>query len=328
MGGTLVSVVLSRAPTVADVRVAAARLAPLVRRTPTITVELSGTRVVCKLEHLQHGGSFKIRGALNRMLRVPRAALSAGVVTASGGNHGIGVALAAARLGAPATIFMPARAPAATERRIAALGARCLRRGGVWDEAWAEAEAHAAAAGLLAVHPFEDADVIAGQGTVGVELGEDASAADAVYVAIGGGGLAAGVAIALHAARPGLPIIGVEPIGAPSMHRSLAANQVVALDRVDTIAGTLAPRAVGALTRALCAEHLREIVLVSDEEMRAAMRWLWDELRVLVEPAGAAAIAALCSGRAATRSERPAVIVCGANPEDAEARRLFDGTAT
>jgi threonine dehydratase len=315
-----------RVPSVAELHDARERLAPLVRRTPTVHVELRGIRVACKLEQLQHGGSFKIRGALNRMLMAERAALARGAITASGGNHGIGVALAARRLDAPATIYMPERAPAATARRIEALGARCLRHGAVWDDAWAAAEAHATREGALAVHPFEDADVIAGQATVGLELASDAPELDAVFVAIGGGGLAAGVSLALAASHPSAAIVGVEPTGAPSMRASLQADEVVALARVETIAGTLAPRAVGPTTRAICKRHLREIVLVTDEEMRAAMRLLWDELRVLVEPAGAAAVAALLSGRATVRSSRPAVVICGANPEDAEARRLFGDT--
>jgi len=233
--------------------------------------------------------------------------------------------LAASILGHAATVFIPERAPGATARRIEDAGARCLRHGTVWDEAWSAAEAHAREHGALAVHPFEDPTVIAGQASVGLELLADAPAIDGVLVAIGGGGLAAGVALAVALRRPGLPIVGVEPTGAPTMYTSLAAGRVVALDRVDTIAGTLAPRRVGPLTHAICAAHLREVVLVSDEELRSAMKLLWDELRVLVEPAGAAAIAALRGGRMRTKLAHPAVIVCGANPEDAEVRRLFPG---
>jgi threonine dehydratase len=309
------------APSIETIRQAALRLAPYVRRTPTIEVELAGRRVMCKLEQLQHGGSFKIRGALNRLLLAPRESLQAGVVTASGGNHGVGVALAAARLGVPAVVYVPVRAPEATVRRIEQTGARCLRVGEAWDDAWAAAEADAARRGATTVHPFEDAAVIAGQGTVGLELFTDAPDADGVIVAVGGGGLVAGVAIAAHAVGPDIAVIGVEPTGAPSMHASLAAGGVVKLPRVDTIAGTLAPRAVGPLTHAISAEHVREIVLVSDDELRAAVRLLWDELRLLVEPAAGASVAALLSGRMKTTLARPALVICGANPDDAEARR-------
>jgi threonine dehydratase len=310
-------------PSLADIRDAAALIAPHVRRTPIVEVELRGQRVILKLEQLQLGGSFKVRGALNKLLRAPRASLSAGVVTASGGNHGVGVALAAARLGVAASVYIPVRAPASTQRRIEQAGARCERIGEVWDEAWAAAEADAARTGAVLVHPFEDADVIAGQGTVGLELLADAPEVDGIVVAIGGGGLASGVAIAAHALRPALVVVGVEPTGAPSMHASLRAGQVTRLERVETIAGTLAPRSVGPLTHAICAEHLREVVLVRDEELRAAMALLWSELRLLVEPAAAASLAALVSGRMTSPLARPALIVCGANPDDAEARRLF-----
>ncbi len=299
----------------AELRAAAARLAPHVRRTPVLRTRLAGRPVVLKLEYLQLGGSFKIRGALNRMLD----AGAHSVVTASGGNHGIGVALAAAQLGAQATVFIPERAPVATERRIEALGARCRRHGDAWDDAWAAAEAYSHEHGGLLIHPFEDVAVIAGQATVGIELFADAPEVDGVLVAIGGGGLAAGVALAAG----GRAVVGVEPSGARSMQVSIEAGGVRALTEVKTIAGTLAPRSVGPLTHAICAASLAEIVVIEDDEMRAAMRLLWDELRIVVEPAGAATLAALVSGRMRTSLERPALVVCGANPEDAEARRLF-----
>ncbi len=302
-------------PSLAELGAAQARLAPHVRRTPILRARLGGIPIVFKLEQLQLGGSFKIRGALNRMLD----ARATHVVTASGGNHGIGVALAAAQLGVAATVFVPESAPLATARRIERSGARCLRHGLAWDDAWAAAEAHVAAHGGLLVHPFEDPAVIAGQATVGLELFEDAPEVDGVVVAIGGGGLAAGVALAAGDRA----VVGVEPSGARSMQVSIEAGRVRALDKVSTIAGTLAPRSVGPLTHAICADRLREIVIIEDEEMRAAMRRLWDELRIVVEPAGAATLAALLSGRMRTVLARPALIVCGANPEDAEARRLF-----
>ncbi len=310
-------------PSAADIEAAATRLTGYVRRTPVIEIDLDGVRVVLKLEYLQHGGSFKVRGALNRMLLASPAALSAGVVTASGGNHGIAVALAAKHVGHAATVYIPERAPVASERRIEAAGARCIRHGLAWDDAWDAALAHAAEHGGLAVHPFEDDAVIAGQATVGVELLDEAPHVDGIVVAIGGGGLIAGVALAAHHVRPGMAIVGVEPTGAASMHESLRAGAVQTLAEVTTIAGTLAPRRVGPTTYTVCAAHVREVVLISDDEMRAGMRWLWDELRVLVEPAGAAALMALRSGRMATKLERPAIIVCGANPDNAEAQRIF-----
>lgn len=283
-----------------------ARIAPHIRRTPVVRFRPG---VTLKLEHLQLGGSFKARGAFNKILTSGKRGP---VVTASGGNHGLGVAHAARAFGLPSVIYLPESAPASTERRLVELGAEVHRHGASWDDAWARALAHP---GLL-VHPFEDPEVIAGQGTIGLELLEDVPDLDTVIVAVGGGGLVSGVASALHALRPGIEIVGVEPTGATSMKDSLAAGRVITLDRVQTIAGTLAPRAVGPNTLALCREHVREVALVDDDELRAAMAELWSELRILVEPAGAAAFAALRSGRVAV-GKSTAVLVCGANLDPA-----------
>ena len=301
--------------TLDDISAAAARIAPHVRRTPSLSLEVpGGLRVTVKLEQLQIGGSFKARGAVNKIATAGDGTIGRGVVTASGGNHGIGTAWAASRFGARATVFLPEAAPVSSERSIRELGAETVRGGAAWDDAWARAEAFAIERGAVLVHPFEDPMVIAGQGTVGTELLADAPDVDAVLVAIGGGGLAAGVALAAKSGRGPMRVIGVEPTGAPSMQAAMAAGRVVSLPSVHTIAGTLAPRAVGPLTLAFATALLDEIVLVSDDEMRAAMRFLWRSLRVLVEPAGAAAMAALLSGRANLFGVHHAgVIVCGAN---------------
>jgi len=305
---------------------ARARITGHVRVTPVIVWEPReiAAKVTLKLEHLQIGGSFKVRGAINCLLDEDPARLKRGVVTASGGNHGIGVAYAASRVGAEAVVFLPESAPASTERRLAALGARSIRGGLAWDDAWQAALAHAEREGALAVHPFEDPRVIAGQGTVGLELFDQAPDLDAVLVAIGGGGLLAGTASSLHARNPSIHVIGVEPEGAASMTVSLRAGRVVPLDEVRTIAGTLAPRSVGPNTLAMIAREAPDVVLVSDDELRAAMRRLWDDLRLLVEPAGAAAVAALLSGRAPLGDARHiGVLVCGANLDPALAAAVL-----
>ncbi len=299
---------------------ARARITGHVRLTPVVAWEPReiAAKVTLKLEHLQIGGSFKVRGALNCLLAQDPAQRKRGVVTASGGNHGIGVAYAASRVGAEAVVFLPRSAPASTERRLAALGARSVRAGIAWDDAWQAALAHAEQEGKRAIHPFEDPLVIAGQGTVGLELFEQAPDLDAALVAIGGGGLIAGTASALHARSPAIRVFGVEPEGAASMTVSLRAGRVIPLDEVRTIAGTLAPRAVGPNTLAIAAREVSDVVLVSDDELRAAMRRLWDDLRILVEPAGAAAVAALLSGRAPLGDARHiGVLVCGANLDPA-----------
>ena len=304
---------------------AQARILPHVRRTPVIAWNPPDVpaRVLLKLEHLQVGGSFKARGAVNRLLGEPAARLSAGVVTASGGNHGIGVAYAASRVGAPVTVFLPETAPRTTEARLGAMGAAVVRAGRAWDDAWAEALAFAARTGALPVHPFEDELVLAGQGTVGLELYEQAPDLDVVLVAIGGGGLIAGVASALAHLAPRTRVVGVEPDGAPSMLESVVAGRVIELPEVRTIAGTLAPRAVGPTTLAVARTLVSSIALVSDDAMVAAMKRLWDDLRLLVEPAGAAAAAALLGGQVSLAGVASVgVLVCGANVDAALAARV------
>lgn len=303
-----------------QIRAAQQRIAEHVRRTPVIAWEAPEVpaRVTLKLEFLQVGASFKARGACNRLLSEDRSRLDRGVVTASGGNHGVGVAYAALRLGAKVTVHLPETAPRSTERRLLAMGARVVRGGRAWDDAWADAVRSAGETGSLAVHPFEDPPVLAGQGTVGLELHEQAPDLDLVIVAIGGGGLISGVASAYSALSPRTRIVGVEPEGAPSMREAVRAGRVVELPFVKTIAGTLAPRAVGPNTLSIASKLVSDIVLVSDDEMRGAMRRLWDDLRILVEPAGAAAVAALLSGRVPLSGARSVgVLVCGANVDSA-----------
>lgn len=309
---------------------ARARILPHVRRTPVISWSPPevDARVTLKLEFLQVGGSFKARGACNRLLSAPRAHVEAGVVTASGGNHGVGVAHAASRIGVPATVFLPETAPRTTEDRLLAMGAAVVRGGRAWDDAWAEALAFSARTGALAVHPFEDARVLAGQATVGVELHEQVPDLDVVVVAIGGGGLIAGVASALAHLAPRTRIVGVEPEGAPSMLESVCAGRVVELPSVKTIAGTLAPRAVGPTTLSIARERVSTIALVSDDAMIAAMQRLWDDLRILVEPAGAAAVAALLGGHVDLAGQSSVgVLVCGANVDSALAARVVGAGA-
>lgn len=308
-----------------DIASARDRISDHVRRTPVIgwsPPEVSA-EVTLKLEYLQVGGSFKARGACNKLLSESRDRLAKGVVTASGGNHGIGVAYAASRAGAEATVFLPESAPKSTEQRLGIMGARVVRGGRAWDDAWADALAFADRTGALAVHPFEDPLVLAGQGTVGAELFEQVPKLDMIIVAIGGGGLIAGVATAYAALSPRTKIIGVEPVGAPSMLESLRAGRVVELPDVQTIAGTLAPRAVGPNTLSIATALISKVVLVSDEQMKSAMQRLWDDLRILVEPAGAAAVAALLSGQVTLPAgKKIGVLVCGSNVDSTLAARV------
>ena len=298
---------------------AARRIAARVRHTPLLAPGPvleggglpSGLRL--KLESLQVTGSFKARGASNKVLSLPPDQVARGLITASGGNHGIAVAYAGHVAGSPTTVYLPGRASAAKAAAVERWGATVVRAGDVWDDAHAAATAAARREGLTYLHPFDDPDVIAGQGTIALEILADAPATDLLVVAIGGGGLISGIAAAARAIDPAMRIVGVEPTGAPKLTASLRAGALVTLDEIHTAALTLAPRRSAELNLGLIREHVEEIVLVTDEEMLAAARWLWRELGVAAELSGAAAVAALLFGRVPLRGARqPCAVVCGA----------------
>jgi threonine dehydratase len=297
---------------------AARRIAPHVRRTPLLDAGAlpggePGSRLRLKLENLQVTGSFKARGATNRMLTLPPEQVARGLVTASGGNHGLGVAYAGRLAGAPVTIFLPANVPAAKAAKLARWGAKVVRVGEVWDEANQAALAAAEREGTTYMHPFADEQVIAGQGTLALEALDDEPATDLMVAAIGGGGLIAGVATAVKERRPEIRMIGVEATGAPKIHRSLRAGRVIELAAVTTAANTLAPRSSHELNFAIIRERVDDVVLVTDEEMYAAARWLWFEAGIAAELSGAAALAAILNGRISLAGVRSAcAIVCGA----------------
>lgn len=305
----------------AEIEAAAERLRGRIRRTPLIepigaTRPITEATLLLKLENLQISGSFKIRGATNTLLGLAPAELARGLITASGGNHGLGVAAAARIAGAPALIYLPTSTPEAKARKIRAYGAEVAIEGLVWDDANRAALAVAEARGLTYVHPFAAPAVIAGQGTVGLEILADAPELDLVVVAIGGGGLISGIATAIKALRPACRMVGVEPEGAPTLYRSVAAGELVELAEIETVAGTLAPRKSAQINLEIIARDVDEIVLVSDEEMRAAARWLWFEAGIAAELSAAAAIAALMTGRAAAQpGQRVAAVICGAGTD-------------
>ena len=301
-----------------DVLAAGRRLAGLVRRTPTVPWDLgsppTGARLFLKLEHLQVTGSFKPRGAQNALAVLPPERLRNGVVTASGGNHGLAVAYAAWKRGLPATVFLPLSASPAIDPKLESYGARVVREGPDWDDAWRAAQAYAERSGAVTIHPFEDPPMMAGQGTVGLEMLEQQPDLETLVIAIGGGGLIGGIACYAKHVRPRIRIVGVEPTGAPSMAVSIRAGRVETLPEVRTIAGTLAPRAVGPNSLAVAARYVDDLVTVSDEEMVAAMQLLWSDWNLLVEPSGAASLAALMAERAGDVSgRRVGVLLCGAN---------------
>jgi threonine dehydratase len=295
-------------PTTADVEAAADRITGVVRRTPVIEVRLDdGRPVTLKLEHLQVTGSFKARGAANAVAVLgPRPD---GVVAASGGNHGQAVAWAATRAGIDATVVVPTTSPDAKADRIAGFGARVLRHGVVYDEAEALAREVERAEGRAFVHAFGDPAVIAGQGTVALEVLEQARTCDALVIAVGGGGLVAGCGLA---AGGRTRVVGAEPVGAPTLHAALAAGGVPVDVEVDTrAASSLGARRTTPLNAALVARHVEAVVQVTDAQMAAARDWLWDALRIPAELGAAAGLAAVREGL--VDAARPCVLVCGAN---------------
>jgi threonine dehydratase len=281
-------------PTAHDVLAAAAAIRPYARRTPLLRADVDGRPVLLKLEHLQRSGSFKLRGAVNALLALPPDGRSAGVVTASGGNHGLGVATAAALLGVPATVFVPHGVPAGKARRIEAAGARLARHGATYAEAVTAALAEADRTGLHYLPAYDDPTVVAGAGTAAAEVTADAPDVEAVIVAVGGGGLAAGTVLAIGDRIT----VAVEPEHCCSLHQAIAAGQPVDAPVDSVAASALGATRVGAVPFALLNSPRTRSVLVGDDQLVAARDRLWEEFRLAVEPAAAAPFAAWLAGRA------------------------------
>jgi threonine dehydratase len=302
----------------AAISAAAAALAGRVRRTPVLTLPagdlFASAPLTLKLELVQHTGSFKPRGAFNRILAAQAAgdpALAGGIIAASGGNHGAAVAFAARALGLAAEIFVPEPTPAAKQARIAAYGARLVATGADYAAALAASQERQRAAGALAVHAYDDAAVIAGQGTVGLELAAQAPDLTHVLVAAGGGGLLAGIA-AWYAGT--VSVIGVEPESCPTLHAARAAGRPVPVATGGIAADSLGAREAGTLVLPIVAAHVARLLLVPDAAIAAARALLWDRLRLLTEPGGATALAALLSGAfVPPPGARVGVVLCGAN---------------
>jgi threonine dehydratase len=310
------------APGITEVRAAAERFRGFVRRTPLLAVGPACEQpdlargLLLKLEALQVSGSFKARGAINAVLSLPAGRRQRGIVTASGGNHGLAVAYAGWATGVAATVFLPRSVAADKLTKFTAWGARVVIAGEVWDDSNRAALQHAKAERVAYIHPFADPAVIAGQGTIALEILEQDPSIDTLLVAIGGGGLISGIAIAAKALRPDIRIIGIEPKGAPTLHDSIAAGCLVELARLETAAVTLAPRRSEELNLAIIRDAVEQIVLVEDEEMRKAARWLWREAGIGAELSGAAAVAAVIAGHYQPGAdERVCAVVCGAGTD-------------
>ncbi len=301
----------------AEIRAAHARIAPYVRRTPILETAspLAGApQISLKLEFLQHTGSFKPRGAFLNLLT--RQAPAIGCATASGGNHGAAVAYAAGKLGVRARIFVPQIAAPVKIAKIKAYGAEIVVEGATYFDAQALCDAYVAQSGALAIHPYASPQTIAGQGTVGLEWEEDlarlgAAPLDTILVAVGGGGLIAGVAAWFDGRAK---IVGVEPEGSCALHAALAAGRPVDVSVQSVAADSLGARSVGELNLAIARRAVDHVALVTDEAIRAAQLGLWRDFSIVAEPGGAAAYSALASGAyRPAPDERVGVLVCGAN---------------
>jgi len=287
---------------------------PYLRHTPVITVDradfgLAPGPLVLKLEQLQHAGSFKARGAFANLLL--RDMPAAGVVAASGGNHGAAVAFAARALGIPARIYVPHVSSPAKIARIRGYGADLVVAGDTYSDALAASQEWAADSGALRVHAYDQAETMLGAGTLGLELADQAPAATQVLASVGGGGLLAGVA-AWYNGRA--QVVGVEPEGAPTLTAAMRAGRPVDAAAGSIAVDSLAPRRVGELTFAIIRQNAAQVLLVDDEAIAATQRLLWETLRVVAEPGGCAALAALVSGRCEPApGETVAVVISGAN---------------
>lgn len=305
-----------------DIRAAAERLRGHIRLTPVIAadhlkVELApGAEVALKLELLQVTGSFKARGATNKLLQTDPSVLARGIVAASGGNHGLATARAGFLAGVPTTIYLPDNAAPSKLAKLREWGAEVKVVGSAWHESNAAALEHVARTGAAYFHPFADPLVVAGQGTVALEILEQMGEVDTILVAMGGGGLISGVATAIRALRPRTRVIGIEAAGCPVLLRALEAGENRGLDEVTTTVATMACARTEDVIFETVRDTVDEIVLVEDEEMRQAAGWLWFEMGLAADLSGAAAIAALRQGRVRVRpGERICAIVCGAGPD-------------
>jgi threonine dehydratase len=303
--------------TLADVEAARARLAGVIHETPCAysqrLSDLTGARVFVKLENLQMTGSFKERGAANVLLQLSPAERRRGVVTASAGNHGLAVAFHAARLGVGAVIVMPEWAPLTKVTAARRQGAEVVLHGENYDEAYARAREIETERGLVFVHPFDDLRVIAGQGTIGLELAAQVPDLEAVLVPVGGGGLAAGTAVAVKGRKPGVEVIGVQADEVAAMKAAWASGERVTVPSAPTIADGIAVRRAGEHTLALCRQWVDQIVSVSEEEIANAILLLLEIEKTVVEGAGAVPLAALVNKKVAGAGKTVALVLSGGN---------------
>jgi threonine dehydratase len=300
-----------------DIQAAAERTRGIVRRTPVFTSRtfdaLAGARVFFKCENFQRGGAFKIRGASNFILSIPKDQLPRGVVTFSSGNHGQAVAIVAESVGIPATIVMPADAPALKLEATRAHGARIVTYDRAKEDREAIGQRIAGETGATVVPPYDHPWTIAGQGTAALELLAEVPDLDALVVPVGGGGLISGSSIAAHAIHPGIRVFGVEPEQGNDTLLSFRAGERMGIPLPETIADGLRATKPGAFTFPIVRQHVDDIVLVTDVEIRNAMKFLLTRMKILVEPSGAASAAAVMHGKLPSGNPNIGVILSGGN---------------
>jgi threonine dehydratase len=309
-------------------RAAAKALEGVAARTPLRSVpalrHITGVPVALKCEHLQPIGAFKIRGAYTAISRIPPESRGRGVITYSSGNHGQAVAFAAGRLGIRAVVVMPQRAPPIKVEGVRRLGGEVLIEGNSSQERYEKARRIAEEEGLTMVPPFESLDVIAGQGTCGLEILEDAPDVETILVPVGGGGLIAGIVAAVSAVRPKVEVIGVEPAGAPKLSRALEAGGPITLEHSESIADGLLPLSIGKIPFGILSGVVRTVVQLTEEEIVLGLRFLHREAGLAAEPSGAVTTAALLTQRVRPRGPTVAVL-SGGNVDPALLHRLGIG---
>lgn len=314
--------------TIDDIRAARSVIAGRLHRTPTLTATtlgaMAGVHLLVKAELLQKTGSFKPRGVLTRLAALTPAERERGVIGISAGNHAAALAYGAAQANVPCTVVMPATAVASKVAATRGYGARVVLYGENSIEAFTEYDRLVQTEGQVPVHPFNDPLVIAGQGTVGLEILEEAADLDAVIVPVGGGGLITGMALAIKAMQPNVRIVGVEPEGAPGLTRALAAGQVVPLTSVQTIADGLSAPFAGTITLEIAQRLVDDVVLVSDQEIAHALRLVFERTKFQAEPAAVAGVAALLARRCGVRNgARVLTVLSGGNIDHARLKQLL-----
>jgi threonine dehydratase len=313
--------------TIDDIRAAADLIAPYIHRTPLVSSatlsRLTETQLELKAENLQRTGAFKARGALNAILRLTPEQRARGVITLSAGNHGQGLAYAAQIAGVRCVVFMPENAVPTKVAAVRGYGGEAHFAPSM-ETVFAAMETYRQEQGLHYVHPFGDPDVIAGQGTVGLEIVEDCPEVETIVVCVGGGGLLAGVAVAAKALRPDVRVVGVEPEGAPAVTRSLQAGYPVTIEKITTVADGLSAPFAAPTSQRLIERWVDDVVLVTDDEILEAVRLILERTKLLVEPAGAAAVAALLHGMAgAAPGTRAVATLSGGNVDLAKLKQLL-----